>query len=344
MSDAVLERYVRDLIAAEVEAGERRVTFAWQGGEPTMLGVDFFEKAVALQKQYCPEGVRIENAFQTNGMLLDDDWGSFLAREDFLVGISIDGPRADPRPLPARSRRAPDLRQGDAGARRAPPAPGGVQYPHHRPSRERDSWQGGLPLPARSRHGAHPVHPHRRAARRRWQPRRGAAGRRRPGQCGQRMERLAARLRQVPVRRVRHLVPQGRRPRLHPVLREPGRAMDGASGLVVRLCRDLRGGARAGTQWRPLCLRPLCLSRVPAGQHRRDAAGGACLVGGSGDVRQEQARHADRAVPGLRIPLRLQWRLPQAPLPALARTASRGTTISANPTRASFAMPATGCG
>lgn len=94
MSDAVLERYVRDLIAAEVEAGERGVTFAWQGGEPTMLGVDFFEKAVALQKQYCPEGVRIENAFQTNGMLLDDDWGRFLAREDFLVGISIDGPRA----------------------------------------------------------------------------------------------------------------------------------------------------------------------------------------------------------------------------------------------------------
>ncbi len=93
MSDAVLERYVRDLIAAEVKAGQREVLFAWQGGEPTLLGVDFFERAVALQKQYCPEGVRIENAFQTNGMLLDDDWGSFLARENFLVGISIDGPR-----------------------------------------------------------------------------------------------------------------------------------------------------------------------------------------------------------------------------------------------------------
>ena len=94
MSDAVLERYVHDLIAAEVKAGQREVVFAWQGGEPTLLGVDFFERAVALQKQHCPEGVRIENAFQTNGMLLDDAWGSFLAREDFLVGISIDGPRA----------------------------------------------------------------------------------------------------------------------------------------------------------------------------------------------------------------------------------------------------------
>ncbi len=94
MSDAVLERYVRDLIAAEVKAGQRVVTFAWQGGEPTMLGIEFFERAVALQKAHCPAGVRIENAFQTNGMLLDDDWGSFLARENFLVGISIDGPRA----------------------------------------------------------------------------------------------------------------------------------------------------------------------------------------------------------------------------------------------------------
>ncbi len=94
MSDAVLERYVRDLIASEVKVGQRTVIFAWQGGEPTMLGVDFFERAVALQKKYCPEGVRIENAFQTNGILLDDNWGQFLAREKFLIGISIDGPRA----------------------------------------------------------------------------------------------------------------------------------------------------------------------------------------------------------------------------------------------------------
>ncbi len=93
MSNAVLERYVRDLIAAAMEADQREVTFAWQGGEPTILGVDFFEQAVALQKQHCPNGLRIENAFQTNGILLDDDWGSFLAREKFLVGISVDGPR-----------------------------------------------------------------------------------------------------------------------------------------------------------------------------------------------------------------------------------------------------------
>ncbi|MBB4303957.1 uncharacterized protein GGD81_003012 [Rhodobium orientis] len=93
MSDAVLERYVRDLIAAGLRVGQREIAFAWQGGEPTMLGLDFFERAVALQKTHCPEGVRISNTLQTNGILLDDDWGDFLARENFLIGISIDGPR-----------------------------------------------------------------------------------------------------------------------------------------------------------------------------------------------------------------------------------------------------------
>ena len=93
MSDDVLERYVRDLIDAGVKLGQREIAFAWQGGEPTLLGVEFFKKAVALQKAYCPEGVTATNAFQTNGTLLDDDWGAFLADENFLIGISIDGPR-----------------------------------------------------------------------------------------------------------------------------------------------------------------------------------------------------------------------------------------------------------
>lgn len=93
MSDTVLERYVSELISSSVEAGQREVVFAWQGGEPTMLGVDFFRKAVALQKRERPDGVTISNAIQTNGMLLDDDWGAFLAAEGFLVGISIDGPK-----------------------------------------------------------------------------------------------------------------------------------------------------------------------------------------------------------------------------------------------------------
>ncbi|TMV91879.1 anaerobic sulfatase maturase [Thioclava sp. BHET1] len=93
MSDAVLETYVRDLIAASVKAGQREVQFAWQGGEPTLFGLPFFERVVALQRHYCPVGVTCANALQTNGILLDADWAEFFARENFLIGISIDGPR-----------------------------------------------------------------------------------------------------------------------------------------------------------------------------------------------------------------------------------------------------------
>src|SRR5512139_1184598 len=90
MEDAVLERLVRDYIRS-VTADE--VVFSWQGGEPTLLGIPFFEKAVALQRRYAKPGQRIENDLQTNGTLLDDDWARFLKQNRFLVGLSIDGPR-----------------------------------------------------------------------------------------------------------------------------------------------------------------------------------------------------------------------------------------------------------
>lgn len=90
MKPEVLETYVRDYIAAQPGSV---VNFAWQGGEPTLLGVEFFRSAVALQAKYA-QGKTIENAFQTNGVLLDDEWGEFLAANRFLVGISIDGPAA----------------------------------------------------------------------------------------------------------------------------------------------------------------------------------------------------------------------------------------------------------
>ncbi|OHE80933.1 MAG: anaerobic sulfatase maturase [Verrucomicrobia bacterium RIFCSPLOWO2_12_FULL_64_8] len=90
MSDEVLERYIRDYIASQ--PGEE-VAFAWQGGEPTLLGVGFFRKVVELQRRHA-NGRRITNALQTNGTLLDDEWGVFLREQGFLVGISIDGPRA----------------------------------------------------------------------------------------------------------------------------------------------------------------------------------------------------------------------------------------------------------
>ncbi len=89
MSDATLEQYVRQYIESQAQLPE--INFAWQGGEPTLCGLDFFKKAVALQQQYA-NGKTIHNAIQTNGVLLDDDWGVFLAEHGFLVGLSLDGP------------------------------------------------------------------------------------------------------------------------------------------------------------------------------------------------------------------------------------------------------------
>ncbi|RIK46606.1 MAG: anaerobic sulfatase maturase [Chloroflexi bacterium] len=90
MSDDLLEEYTRQYIEAQAVP---EVTFAWQGGEPTLMGLEFFKRAVALQQRYRKPGMRIHNAFQTNGTLLDDDWCRFFRSHDFLIGISIDGPQ-----------------------------------------------------------------------------------------------------------------------------------------------------------------------------------------------------------------------------------------------------------
>lgn len=85
----VLESYIRQYIVAQ---NVPVVSFAWQGGEPTLLGVEYFRRVVEWQKKYA-NGKRIENAFQTNGILIDDEWGLFLGDNNFLIGLSIDGPR-----------------------------------------------------------------------------------------------------------------------------------------------------------------------------------------------------------------------------------------------------------
>jgi len=89
MSPEVLERFIRQYVASQ---DVPEVLFAWQGGEPTLLGIDFFHTVVSLQKKYA-DGKKISNSIQTNGTLLNDEWCEFLSRDDFLVGLSIDGPR-----------------------------------------------------------------------------------------------------------------------------------------------------------------------------------------------------------------------------------------------------------
>jgi uncharacterized protein len=90
MADETLERFVKDYI--DSVTGDE-VVFSWQGGEPTLLGLGFFEKVVALQRKHAKPGQRVENDLQTNGTLLDEDWARFLKKHRFLVGLSIDGPR-----------------------------------------------------------------------------------------------------------------------------------------------------------------------------------------------------------------------------------------------------------
>ncbi len=92
MTDATLKLFIRQYIQRQ-PAQAKEVNFVWQGGEPTLLGVNFFRKAVTFQKMYKRKGMEISNSFQTNGILINDEWCKFLKENNFLVGISIDGPQ-----------------------------------------------------------------------------------------------------------------------------------------------------------------------------------------------------------------------------------------------------------
>lgn len=87
MSDEVLEQSVRQILEQSPEC----VAISWQGGEPTLLGVEFFEKAVQYERKY-GDGKTVGNSFQTNGILIDKRWAEFFRENEFLVGLSIDGP------------------------------------------------------------------------------------------------------------------------------------------------------------------------------------------------------------------------------------------------------------
>ncbi|MCB0196633.1 MAG: anaerobic sulfatase maturase [Anaerolineae bacterium] len=90
MHDQMLEQYIRQLIEShQVD----QVTVAWQGGEPTLMGLDFYRKAMALEEKYRRPGMTFLNTMQTNGTLLNDEWCEFFKEHNFLIGLSIDGPR-----------------------------------------------------------------------------------------------------------------------------------------------------------------------------------------------------------------------------------------------------------
>jgi len=90
MTDEMLEEYIRQLIEAHQTD---HVTIAWQGGEPTLMGLDFYRRSVELVEKYRRPGMEIMHSMQTNGVLLNDAWCEFFKENNFLIGISLDGPR-----------------------------------------------------------------------------------------------------------------------------------------------------------------------------------------------------------------------------------------------------------
>ena len=90
MTEETLEAYIKQSIETH---RSNQVTVAWQGGEPTLMGVDFYRKAIEYQEKYRRPGMTFENTMQTNGTLLDDEWCQFFKENNFLIGLSLDGPR-----------------------------------------------------------------------------------------------------------------------------------------------------------------------------------------------------------------------------------------------------------
>lgn len=91
MNFPLLEELLEQIILSQPE-NTREISIGWQGGEPTLCGVDFFRKAVEIEKKLAPEGVKITNGFQTNGILINEEWADFFFENEFLIGLSLDGP------------------------------------------------------------------------------------------------------------------------------------------------------------------------------------------------------------------------------------------------------------
>ncbi|GAH43108.1 unnamed protein product, partial [marine sediment metagenome] len=88
MSDRVLDAMVRSFM----NTCQSQYAFGWQGGEPTLMGLDFFKRVIDLQQKYGKAGMTVANGLQTNGILINDEFARHLARYNFLVGVSLDGP------------------------------------------------------------------------------------------------------------------------------------------------------------------------------------------------------------------------------------------------------------
>ena len=149
MPDDVLAAYIRQLIESHLVP---EVTIAWQGGEPTLMGLDFFRRAVAFAEECARPGQTLHHTIQTNGTLLTDEWCEFLREKQFLVGISIDGPEALHDVYRVDKQARPTVRTGARGSRSAHRARGGLERAVHGARGQPGRAARGLPLlPRRAR-------------------------------------------------------------------------------------------------------------------------------------------------------------------------------------------------
>jgi len=81
------------IVQKTLKEAEEECTFAFQGGEPTLVGIDFYKKLVEYEQKYNQKNIKIKNVIQTNGLVIDEEWAHFLAQNNFLIGISLDGPK-----------------------------------------------------------------------------------------------------------------------------------------------------------------------------------------------------------------------------------------------------------
>jgi hypothetical protein len=161
ISDEILETHIRQYIEGQDRS---EVVFSCQGGEPTLLGIEFFQKVIALEQKYKKPGQLIENDLQTNGTLLNDDCGAFLKKHNFLVGLSIDGPKELHDRYRVAKDGAPTLTKVFAAAEMLHRHDVPFNSLDRRQSRKRQTAVRGVQVPAqRSSAAANAVHSVRRA-------------------------------------------------------------------------------------------------------------------------------------------------------------------------------------
>ena len=344
MADDLLEAYVRQLIEAHARAPE--VTIAWQGGEPTMMGVDVLPPLGRARRAIPAPGQRAIYTIQTNGTLLDEEWAAFFKEHDFLVGISIDGPREIHDAYRVNKGGKGTFDQVMRGLGHLAAADVDVERADDGARGQRRARPRGVPLPARRvRRRVHAVHPDHRA---------GDRGRRTTGRCrgrrgatGRSTCRRATRVtgRSVTAEQYgRFLIDVFE----EWVRRDVGEvyvqmfdvALANWVGEPPGLCvhsRDVRARARARAHRRPLLVRPLRRAALQARQHHASstcsssspptssgssgstsatrspatAANATCGSPATAAARRTGSSRRPTASPGLQLPLhRLQGVLP----------------------------------